>query len=68
MILKLNVGLGLVLVLVTFRVSGRRREMYIRHVIFVCASVCLPVCLSIASRLHYRTDPDVTWGNGRGAL
>jgi len=30
------------------------------------ASVCLFVCLSIAAWPHYCTDPDVTWGNGRG--
>jgi len=27
-------------------------------------SVC--VCLSLATFPHYCTDPDVTWGNGRG--
>ena len=31
---------------------------------FVCVCVC--VCLSAAACLHYCTDPDVTWGNGRG--
>jgi len=30
----------------------------------VCVSVC--VCLSAAVRPHYCTDPDVTWGRGRG--
>jgi len=30
----------------------------------VCVSVC--VCLSLAAFPHYCTDPDVTWGNGRG--
>jgi len=33
--------------------------MYIGH-----ARLC--VCLSIAARLHYCMDADVTWGNGRG--
>jgi len=41
--------------LVTFRVSRRRREMYSGH-----ASLC--VCLSAAACPHHCTDPDVTWG------
>jgi len=28
--------------------------------------VCPCVCLSAAACLHYCTDPDVTWGSGRG--
>jgi len=28
--------------------------------------VCVCVCLSLAAFLHYCTDLDVTWGNGRG--
>jgi len=28
--------------------------------------VCLRVCLFLAAFSHYCTDPDVTWGNGRG--
>ena len=32
----------------------------------VCMCVCLRVCMSIAACPHYCTDPDVTWGNGRG--
>ena len=28
--------------------------------------MCLSVCLSAAACLHYCTDPDVTWGSGRG--
>ena len=28
--------------------------------------VCVSVCLSAAVRPHYYTDPDVTWGRGRG--
>jgi len=28
--------------------------------------VCVSVCLSAATCLHYCTDPDVTWGSGRG--
>ena len=28
--------------------------------------VCLSVCLSVAVCPHYCTDPDVTWGSGRG--
>ena len=49
---------------VTFRVvSRRRREMYCGHA-RMC--VCLSVGLSAAACLHYCTDPDVTWGSGRG--
>ena len=42
--------------LITFRVSRRRHEMYayIGH-----ARLC--VCLSLAACPHYCTDPDVTW-------
>jgi len=32
----------------------------------VCVYVCLCVCLSAAACLQYCTDPDVTWGSGRG--
>jgi len=32
----------------------------------VCVCVCLCVCLSAAICPHYCTDPDVTWGHGRG--
>jgi len=28
--------------------------------------VCLSVCLSAAACRHYCTDPDITWGSGRG--
>ena len=28
--------------------------------------VCVSVCLSVAVRPHYCTDPDVTWGHGGG--
>jgi len=31
-------------------------------------AVCVSVCLSLAAFPHYCTDPDVTWGNDRGAL
>ena len=48
---------------VTFRVSRRPREMHCGNA-RLC--VCLSVCLSAAARPHYCTDPDVTWGNGRG--
>jgi len=40
-------------------VSRRRRKMYYGH-----PRLC--VCLSAASCQHYCTDPDVTWGSGRG--
>ena len=48
---------------VTFCVSRRRRKMYCGHA-RLC--VCLSVCLSAAVRPQYCTDPDVTWGHGRG--
>jgi len=35
--------------------------MYCGH-----AHLCLSVCLSVATCPHYCTDPDVTWGSGRG--
>jgi len=37
--------------------------MYCGH---VRLSVCLYVCLSAAACLQYCTDPDVTWGSGKG--
>ena len=53
--------------LVTFRVSRRPREMYCGHArLCVCLAVCLSLCLSAAACPHYCTDPDVTWGSGRG--
>ena len=45
--------------IITFCVSRRRRKMYCGH-----AHLC--VCLSTAASPHYCTDPDVTWGSGRG--
>jgi len=51
------------LFIITFRVSRRRCEMYCGYP-RLC--VCLSVCLSAAACLHYCTDPDVTWGSGRG--
>ena len=59
----LNTAVYRPVVLITFRVSRRRREMYCAHA-RLC--VCLCVCLSAAACLHYCTDPDVTWGSGRG--
>ena len=32
----------------------------------VVTRVCVSVCLSAATCLHYCTDPDVTWVSGRG--
>jgi len=46
-------------VYITLRESRRPREMYCGH-----ARLC--VCLSAAACPHYCTDPDVTWGSGRG--
>ena len=48
---------------ITFRVSRRPREMYCAH---ACLCVCLSAYLSTAACPHYCTDPDVTWGCGRG--
>ena len=51
--------------LVTFCVSRGRRKMYCGHArARLC--VCLSVCLSAAACPYYCTDPDVTWGRGRG--
>ena len=47
---------------ITFRISRRRREMYI---LVTCVSEF--VCLSAAASPHYCTDPDVTWGMVAGA-
>jgi len=44
------------IIIITFRVSRRRREMHI--------GLC--VCLSLAACPHYCTDPHVTWRNDRG--
>jgi len=43
----------------TFRVRHSWGEMY-------SSPVCVSVCLTLASFPHYCTNPDVTWGNGRG--
>jgi len=52
---------------ITFCVSRRRRKMYCGHAhLCVCVCVCLSVCLSAGVRPLYCTDPDVTWGRGRG--
>jgi len=50
-------------VVVTFRTSRRQCEMYCGH-----THLCVCVCLSVCSQLHSHTctDPDVTWGSGRG--
>jgi len=56
-------GNCLVTLMITFRASRRRREMYCGHArLCVFLSVCLSVCLSAAACPHYCTDPDVTWG------
>jgi len=34
----------------------------------LATAICVSVCLSIAAFLHYSTEPDITWRNGRGAL
>jgi len=43
-----------------------RESKTTRNVLWSRASVCLSVCLSAAACRHYCTDPDVTWGSGRG--
>jgi len=51
----------------TFRVRRSRGEMcrgYGR--LCVCVCVHVSVCLSLAAFLHYCTDSDVSWGNGKG--
>ena len=49
--------------IVTFHVKHSRGEVYIGHGRLF---VCLSMCLSLSAFPHYCTDPDVTWGNGRG--
>jgi len=51
--------------LLLLRMRHSQGKMYIGHS-NLC--VCLCVCLSLTTFPHYCTDPDVTWGNGRGAL
>jgi len=46
---------------ITFRMSRTGYKMYIGH-----ARLCMCVCLSLATFLHYCTDLDITWGNGMG--
>jgi len=46
-------------IIITTLCESRRREMYSGH-----DRLC--VCRSLAAFPHYCTDPDVTWGNGRG--
>ena len=43
-----------------------RESKTTRNVLWSRASVCVSVCLSAAACLQYCTDPDVTWGSGRG--
>ena len=43
-----------------------RESKTTRNVLWSRASVCLSVCLSAAACPHYCTDPDATWGSGRG--
>jgi len=49
----------IMIIIITFCVSRRRRKMY-------CGHIRASVCLSAAVRPRYCTDPDVTWGRGRG--
>ena len=43
-----------------------RESKTTRNVLWSRASVCLSVCLFAAACPHYCTDPDATWGSGRG--
>ena len=52
--------------LITFRVSRRRREMYIGHARDARLNVCLSVRPSVAAFPHYCADSDVTWRNSIG--
>ena len=47
------------LTFITFRVTCRRREMYIGHARLQCVYVRLCVCLSLDAFPRYCTDPDV---------
>ena len=67
-----NVSVKMVVyALLHFCVSRRRRKMYCGHArlcvsVSVCLSVCLSACQSVDACLHYYTDPNLTWGSGRG--
>ena len=57
-----------IMFVVTFRVGRRLREMYCGHT-RLCVCLCVCVCVCVCPRphaIHYCTDPDVTWGSGRG--
>jgi len=43
-----------------------RESKTTRNALWSRASVCLSMCLSAAACPYYCTDPDVTWGSGRG--
>jgi len=51
-----------------FHVSHRRRSRHEMYSVYGRLCAYVSVCLSLAVFQHYCTDPDVTWGNGRGAL
>jgi len=55
-------------VLIRICIYISRESKTTRNVLWSRASVCVcvRVCLSAASCLQYCTDPDVTWGSGRG--
>ena len=64
-VVRFSSQLYLFIYFITFPASRRPREMCCGHArLCVCLSVC--VCLSAVSCPHYCTDPDVTWGSGRG--
>jgi len=43
-----------------------RNVLWSRASVCLCVCVCVSVCLYAAACLQYCTDPDVTWGSGRG--
>ena len=54
-------------IIFTFCVSCRRRKMYRGHArLCVCLYVCASVCPRPYAHTTACTDPDVTWGRGRG--
>jgi len=64
-VLSLGLPLTIHYILLHFALVADDAKCIVVTSVCVCVSVCL--CLSLAACPHYCTDPDVTWGNGRGA-